>query len=160
MKVSYKERTHKTSKVILTILISLTLAFIWIHSMMPGEVSSDESGFFYDILAPFLKVFLPDEWVTEHLIRKMAHFSEYGLLGVEMTALAAVRDRIKPRYLVNVLFSGLAVAFIDETIQIFSGRGPMIADVWIDLAGFTTGGVVTLLAFSFRRRWLRSSRMR
>ena len=135
---------HK-HEIILTILISVTLAVIWIHSMMPGDVSSEESGFVYELLAPFLKVLLPDEWVTEHLVRKMAHFSEYAVLGVEMMALAGLRGRVRPQFLVNVLYSGLTVAFIDETIQIFSGRGAMIADMWIDLAGFAVGGALTFL---------------
>ena len=196
----------RKTKIIFTVLIVATLAFIWIHSAMPGDMSSEESGFIFDILSPVLGLILPDELVTEHLVRKLAHFSEYGLLGIEMFSytlerrFAGVKHVIsstveksvlssngeksllssngeksllssnggksllsstgaKPflsstgaksflsgngvKYLLNVLFSGFTVAFFDETIQIFSGRGPMIADMWIDLGGFVCGSLIT-----------------
>ena len=133
------------SQKILFVLLIVSLAFIWLHSLMPQDVSSAESGFVYDVLFPLLKAILPDEWVTELFIRKAAHFSEYAVLGIEMLLYAAIRGRIKDRNLVNILFSGLTVAFIDETIQIFAGRGPMITDVWIDLAGFVSGAGITYL---------------
>ena len=34
------------------------------------------------------------------------------------------------------------VGFTDESIQMFSGRGPAIFDVWIDFAGFATASVI------------------
>ena len=42
------------------------------------------------------------------------------------------------------------VAFIDETIQIFSGRGPQIRDVWVDLLGASIG---LLIATVVRKIW-------
>ena len=137
----------------ITILIILTLMFIWIHSMMPGSVSGSESGMVFALLDPVLRLILPDDIVTEHLVRKLAHFSEYWILGAEMLIYSSLRGRLrsdngtlKLKILLNILLSGLAVAFIDETIQMFSGRGPMIADMWIDLAGFTVGaGILCLI---------------
>ena len=47
---------------------------------------------------------------------------------------------------INTVFCGFAVAFIDETIQTFSpGRGPEIADVWLDMGGFACGGMFAFL---------------
>lgn len=37
------------------------------------------------------------------------------------------------------------IAFIDETIQIFSGRGPQIADVWLDVLGAFCGAAIASL---------------
>ena len=34
---------------------------------------------------------------------------------------------------------GLFAAFLDETLQLFSGRGSMVADVWLDFAGVVCG---------------------
>lgn len=133
-------------KRILTILIIATIAFAWIHSAMPGEVSSDESGFVFELLAPLLKLILPDSIVTEYLIRKLAHFSEYAVLGVELALYVSFVYEISLRNFARILYFGATVAFIDETIQIFSGRGPAIADVWIDIAGCTAGaGIVCLI---------------
>jgi VanZ family protein len=40
----------------------------------------------------------------------------------------------------------LLTAFIDETLQIFSGRGPMVQDIWLDLAGSLFGaGIIRLI---------------
>ena len=137
--------TKERGKKVLTVVILLTIGFIWGHSMMPGDLSGEESGFVYRILSPVLKVLLPDAWVTEHLVRKMAHFREHGALGFELTLYAALYKDLKIRRIVNILYCGLTAAFIDETIQIFSGRGAAIVDVWIDLAGFTTGFLITRL---------------
>ena len=109
-------------KRIFIVLISIAVAFIWIHSAMPQTMSQDESNFVYTILAPVLKLFLPDKMVTGHLVRKMAHFIKYAVLGGVLMAYAGMTDRTKPRQLINMLFIGLAVAFLDETIQIFCDR--------------------------------------
>ena len=44
---------------------------------------------------------------------------------------------------------GMLCAVTDETIQIFSGRGSLVSDVWIDTAGFSTGFFLTVLLFLF-----------
>ena len=44
---------------------------------------------------------------------------------------------------------GLLAAFLDETLQIFSGRGSMVADVWLDFAGVVFGVAVITLG-----RWI------
>ena len=138
-------------KRVLTILIVITIAFVWIHSMMPGEVSSDESGFVFEVLAPFLKLILPDRIVTELLIRKMAHFTEYAVLGIELAFYLKTVYAVNLRNYVYLAYSGATVAFIDETIQIFSGRGPAIADVWIDIAGLVTGSAIICLISRARK---------
>ncbi len=140
-------RKNEVIKRILIVVILLTLAFIWGHSMMPGDMSGEESGFVYRVLSPVLKLLLPDAWVTEHLVRKIAHFSEYGALGVELTLYASLYKDLKGQRIGNLICSGLIVAFLDETIQIFSGRGTAIADVWIDLFGFTTGFLIVGLIY-------------
>ena len=151
MKQAKKEKKGRI-KIALTVVILLTLGFIWIHSMMPGDLSGEESGFVFRILSPVLKLLLPDAWVTEHLVRKVAHFTEHGALGVELTLYAVLYKELQIRRIVNIVCSGLVVAFMDETIQIFSGRGAAIADVWIDLSGFTTGLFVVLLIAKCRKK--------
>lgn len=144
-----KKKNTKNRKTILTVLIVLTLAVIWGHSMMPGDVSGEESGFVYRILKPVLDVFLPDAWVTEHLVRKIAHYSEYAVLGTEMF-LYTLWFGEESRRPANAFFCGLSVAFLDETIQIFSGRGSAVADMWIDLAGFTTALLIGSIVVKLR----------
>ena len=135
-------RKNEVIKRILIVVILLTLAFIWGHSMMPGDMSGEESGFVYRVLSPVLKLFLLDAWVTEHLVRKIAHFGEYGALGVELTLYASLYKDLKGQRIGNLICSGLIVAFLDETIQIFSGRGALLSDVLLDFTGAITGIVI------------------
>ncbi|MBE6014419.1 MAG: VanZ family protein [Lachnospiraceae bacterium] len=136
------KQTSTRTRNIIRILIIITIGIAWVHSALPPSASDMESGFFFDLLKPILGIFLPPELVTPLLVRKMAHFTEYAFLGGEMIAYVNACRRFEWKHILNALFSGLAVAVMDETIQIFSGRGPAITDVWIDMAGFVTGGLI------------------
>ena len=85
-----------------------------------------------------------------HTIRKLAHFSEFFLLGAEMYHLAAESKRTGAAAAAGVLLRCNFCALIDETIQIFSGRGPDIKDVWLDTFGAASGILITLLILSVR----------
>ena len=131
------------------ICTALTLIFIWGNSFLPSDVSSGESGFVMKLLTPLLEIFTGKGNVTEHLVRKLAHFTEYTVLGVELGLLFGVmkrnKDRIVWRCWPLIFLHSIGIALIDETIQIFTGRGPAITDVWIDTAGATLGSSVVLL---------------
>lgn len=53
------------------ILLAAYIAVIFIHSAMPADLSSEESGRITELL---LRLHLP---VSEYLVRKSAHFLEY-----------------------------------------------------------------------------------
>ena len=73
-----------------------------------------------------------------------------------------VRELLQPLLerlggVVNCLFFLLLAALTDETIQIFTGRGPQVQDVWLDFAGGAAGllvmlALVQLLRCLFRPR--------
>ena len=82
-----KQTTHNTRvRWVLGILIALTLAFIWGNSMQSRAVSGGMSG----SLKAWLEQLLHTE-ISEFLLRKAAHFSEYGLLGVEFSLLLGLQ---------------------------------------------------------------------
>ena len=122
-------------KRILDILIALNLALIWGNSMLTGLSSEAVSGGLLALLGRFLPVLLTEAGHT--LLRKAAHFSEFALLGL----LYCGRHRlVKGETPVHLMGFGLAVACIDETIQIFTpGRASSLIDVWIDASGFALG---------------------
>ena len=122
-------------KRILSILIVLNLALIWGNSMLTGLSSEAVSGGILALLGRFLPVLLTEAGHT--LLRKAAHFSEFALLGL----LYCGRHRlVKGEAPVHLMGFGLAVACIDETIQIFTpGRASSLIDVWIDASGFALG---------------------
>ena len=72
------------SKKILTVAIIVTLAVIWGHSLLGREASSEESSFVMELLTPLLEVVVGKGNVTEHLVRKLAHFCEFFVYGIEL----------------------------------------------------------------------------
>lgn len=128
----------------LTVLIILTLALIWGHSLLGREASSEESGFVMELVEPVLEIIVGEGNVTEFLVRKLAHFTEFFVLGLEMLTFFAYRKPLFPQAFLLALTHGFFAAFLDETIQIFSGRGPMIQDVWLDVSGFAVGSLLML----------------
>ncbi len=129
-------------KRVLIFLIIWTLIFIWGHSMMDGKTSAEESRWVMKLVGPILELLVGKGKVTHRLIRKLAHFLEYLLLGMELGA-RFVRS-IKS-FVLSLLF-GFACACIDEGIQIFvAGRGAQFSDVRLDTAGCLAGILLVLL---------------
>ena len=143
-------QTEKKRREILPIVIAVTLAVIWGHSLLGREASSEESSFVMRLLAPFLELIVGKGNVTEHLVRKLAHYGEFTVLGLELCLYFAGKASERKKRLLLSISHGLFAAFMDETIQIFSGRGPEISDVWIDLAGVLTGSLAVLAVLFLR----------
>lgn len=84
---------------------------------------------------------------TERVIRKIAHFSIYTLVGFLVMALLSTYENIKRKnqiYISTML--GILYAISDEIHQSFTpGRGPKITDVFIDSLGVFFGIIVILL---------------
>ena len=114
---------------------------IWRNSMDTAEVSSGKSERIVRWVNEVL--FSGDAVLTEHLVRKVAHFSEYAVAGVlGWLAFSVVWGAGKGIWqcLVNVCFAGVMTAFCDETIQLFvPGRSGQVSDMWIDFSGYITG---------------------
>lgn len=115
----------------------LTLSFIFGNSVLTKEASRAISQFVAGLLGAG-----PGEPGGEEghfMIRKLAHFIEYAALGAisHLFFDSFMRDKYK-KY-VTLSLVGVAVPLIDETIQIFSGRGPALSDVWIDVGGYLVG---------------------
>ncbi len=132
------------------LLVAVMLVFIWGHSLMPGDLSSLESEWFLTLVYPvveFLQRVLAHfgyVYKMTFLVRKMAHFLEYALLGVLMYWLFVKPDG-RSRYMMPAVLC-LAAACVDEGIQLFAiERGPALKDVALDFAGACTG----ILAMSF-----------
>ena len=126
-----------------------SLLFILANSLFSPEVSSRASGFFTRFLTPLLERIVGRGNVTEHLIRKLAHFAEFAFYGLWL----ALWVKSGGKQAVYALLAGFITAFLDETLQMFTGRGPSVKDVWIDLFGVAAGiGFVHVLLALFRLR--------
>ena len=144
------ERQKNTlAKVAWTAAYVLMLAFIWGNSLVPADGSSAMSGGVLEAIQSALTALFgaSPEWLTEHVVRKCAHFTEYFALGLVSTNLVrgylgkkpGLAGKLWPQLLLVV-----PIPIIDETIQLFSdGRSGQLTDVLLDLAG----SVLALLVF-------------
>ena len=145
---------------ILSVLIGLTLAFIWINSCLPPETSGKESSTVYEGVVGAVTTVVGEQKAetfktvfTEQVLRKLAHFSEFGLLGLELALLHLAIGKLAPKHFVFLGGYGVVVAIIDECIQIFSKRGASVIDVLIDLCGYVLICAVTVaIIFLIKRR--------
>lgn len=132
-----------TVRIALILLVLATIAHAFYQSSLPPEKSTQQSDkvgeIIEEIVPPETK---PGEYIQQN-IRKLAHFTEFFFLGL-WAALYAVFFARKAVSFVNLCFFGMAIALLDETVQIFSQRGPSVKDVWIDLFGYAAALLLVL----------------
>ncbi|MBQ7386600.1 MAG: VanZ family protein [Clostridia bacterium] len=149
------EKKQNVLQYVLIALIAVTVLSFFIHSLMPREISAEESDGVASILSTVIPPDTPVGAFIVNNIRKIAHFCEYGLLGIELAIYGALFVESKKRAALMSLVFAHATAFIDESLQIISGRGPSITDVWLDLFGYVVLYLLTCAAI-FAIRKLRS----
>lgn len=133
----------------------LMICFVWGNSLVPGEESGALSMSVVETIRGALAAAgLPCDWVTNFVVRKTAHFSEYLVLAVVgMQAFRPHRAPVKAARVALAAVAILAVPCLDETIQLFvSGRAGQVTDVLIDCSGAATGALLTLLASRLQAR--------
>ncbi len=141
-------------RIILIILLLCTFYIIFGFSSQDGETSGTLSR---KITENILKIsdkynMLEDEQKnevlekTETIIRKLAHFSIYTVVGLLlMGLLTTYKIKDKWRILLSLLI-GIIYAVSDEFHQSFSpGRTPSIKDVGIDTLGVIVGILLLIL---------------
>lgn len=143
----FTTKAKKTEFVILISLLIINLLFIWGNSLPDKASSKKSSTEIVEIVKPILEPVVGSGNVTDHLVRKLAHFAEFYSLGVILTLLLIVRDKVRLQPILNILYFGFFVALTDETIQLFTGRGSQVQDIWLDFIGFVTGIGFILLIF-------------
>ncbi len=141
--------TLRSKKILYICLLCLTLCFIWGNSML----SQTASGALSKLVASILGVGGGDGGEGHFWVRKLAHFTEFAVLGVFSVLLWGCYEYSRRERAAFCVATGLFVPLVDETIQIFSGRGPSLRDVWIDVGGFCFGCLcVMFLTCLFARR--------
>lgn len=132
-----------TARILFPVALIATVAFIFSNSMAVAEVSNQASGGVREWLRAVLgRIGLQGaaNLLTDHLVRKLAHFAEYMLLGFWLMLCLRVYTRRFIRHISWPVLFGLLTALADETIQLFSeGRSGQISDVWLDFGGMLAG---------------------
>ena len=143
-------KAQSACRLFFTVCLAATIIFIFANSADNADVSGGKS----EAVAAFVNRVLQKTdapvRVTEHIVRKAAHFSEYMLLGFWLWLTVWAYTARPLRYLVWMLFFGLLIPVTDETFQLFvPGRAGQVTDVLIDFCGVLCG----LLAGALARRF-------
>lgn len=157
--MSQKKNVRRVLLTVFRILFTLcalyTMFFILSNSLEIAQLSADRSGHITALLNGLLhQMGLPS--LTEHMVRKLAHFCEYALLGFWYTLCLRVYTSHYIRHISWPLFLVLVMANVDETVQTFvDGRSGQLSDVWLDFSGGVTGllcglTLVVLVTWFFR----------
>ena len=133
------------------LLAAATVWFIFSNCTQSGPVSNLKSGWVAAFLRPILN---PNGWLSDaafhKLVRKLAHFAEFGLLGLWLGA-AAAETNLRRKWLLSAGVC-LLVACTDETIQAFHQRTNSLKDVCIDFSGAVCGlAFVALIVYLIKR---------
>lgn len=138
-------------RVLFTVALAATVYFIFSNSLEIARESSARSQQVMELLNSLLgRVGLGP--LSEHFVRKLAHFCEFSLLGFWFMLCLRVYTRHFVRHVSWPLFFGLLTAVIDETIQLYvPGRSSSVKDVLLDFSGVLTGLFIALLILLFFR---------
>lgn len=144
-------------RIIFMILLIATFAIIFKFS---SQIAEESDGISHGVLRKIIDVFPYTKGLSEGIkikmvehgnpiIRKLAHFSIYALVGVWiMSFMSTFNIRLYKKWIISMLVGALYAAS-DEFHQNFvPGRGPSIIDVGIDSLGVFTGILGVLIIIS------------
>lgn len=121
--------------------LSILLVFLWMFliflmSSFDATESANQSNFIVNIITNIFKI--ENIEVLSFIIRKLAHFTEYLILGF-LTINMLNKNDISKKYLISILIC-LIYATSDEIHQfLIPGRDCQIKDILIDSIGSITG---------------------
>lgn len=141
-------------RVLFTLATLATIVFIFANSAEIGEISGGKSALVTEFVnRGFAKLGFGFR-ITEHLVRKLAHFAEYALLGFWLMLTLRVYTRRVISFVSWPLFLGLLVPMCDELLQTFvPGRAGSVRDVAIDFCGVCAGLACGLFILLLVRMW-------
>lgn len=134
---------------IFMILAIIWMAVIYSFSSKDGEESSNQSGCIVEAVQEILDVEFKEEETDTFtfIVRKMAHFTEYAILGILYMGMIYELVKTKIFMVIFSTFACMIYAITDEIHQGFvGGRSPQITDVMIDTTGGVIGGMICLTA--------------
>lgn len=154
-------------RIILIILIVMNFITTFGFSGQSGTESSGISSkvtlFILNIFGDYSEPLTEEQEqfveTAEHIVRKLAHFSIYAILGMLLMGLASTYE-IKNKWQIGTsLTVGILYAGLDEFHQSFiPGRTAMVLDVLIDTAGIITGILIIFIITKIYNNYKRNKR--
>ncbi len=149
----YSCKKQRILRILITILTVLIICFIFCQSLMPGEVSGEESGRVVAFLNRITTLVGLGEPFTQAFVRTCAHFSEFAVLGISLvlTYRSYFSKSANIIFLTPLSFTLIAVA--DECIQLFSkGRAFQFSDIAIDFCGALCGSLLIFILMLLKKK--------
>lgn len=116
------------------LLVILWMIFIFVMSSFDATSSSNQSNFIVDIITSIINI--KNIGLLSLIIRKLAHFIEYFILGILVINFITRYDK---KIIIAILLC-IIYATSDEIHQIFvPGRSCQIIDIMIDSLGSIMG---------------------
>ena len=143
------------ARVVFTLALAGCIWFIFSNSLAVAQVSSASSGRVLQLMQAALRRLghpALAQRLTQHVVRKMAHFCEYMLEGFLLMLCMRVYSRHPLRHITVPMLGGVLTALTDETIQLYSpGRSSQVTDVWLDSVGVLAGILAALVLMALCR---------
>ena len=132
-------------RILFTFFLAATIVFIFMNSAEIGSLSTLRSARVTAFLNGALAKMNVGITLTEQMVRKLAHFAEYFLLGFWLMLTLRVYTRRLLAFIAWPLLGGLATAVLDEFFQtMVAGRTGQVSDIMINFAGVLLGLCVAL----------------
>ena len=145
------------ARIVLTVLTVAAVAAIFYNSSLSAVESTEQSSPLTDMINAFLHSIHINITLTEGLVRKLAHFTEYTVLGTLLGTTVYLYRFDRKKALLTVLPIGAAVPVIDELIQLFpEGRSCQVSDMVIDFCGMMFGMLIVTLVVTLIMKRKRS----
>ena len=130
-------------------LMAAILCFIWGNSMLPANSSLSLSEWVRMVLTDSIPIRAGEINWASVFVRKLAHFVEFGALGVCMAWHHGMLEKKQLRGFAACVLA----ACIDESIQFFSpGRAPGLYDVIIDSMGAGCGMLLLIFGHTYLKK--------
>lgn len=148
-----KKSKAKIWRLVLRIVLPLSciavLAFIFSNSLKSGTASSAQSGTVVNLVQKIAGVFAPNSWLAtatgeakekiHAVIRTLAHFSEFALLGA-LFIWCYFSYTLEKRWLYLPVCTFLLVPVTDEFLQtLTASRAGEISDIAVGMLGGFSG---------------------
>ena len=139
-------------KIIYCLYLLLLLSFIFGNSIASREESANQSGAIVESINQILQKVNSPFLLKDIVVRKLAHFTEFFVLGASFFGYLLIDKKVAPINTFYAVFASCIVAMTDETIQIFSNRGSMLFDVWLDFFSAVLAIYTCYLIFIIRNK--------
>ena len=129
------EKPRLIAFIITAVITLITIAFIISNSAISKTQSAEFSNQTFGAMQGVLDWLFGKGVINGDQFRKIAHGIEFAVLGVEICLLYYLSYNFKFSKTIEILGIGLAFCVLDESVQLLSDRGAMVADVLIDFGG-------------------------